>query len=165
MKLCGIDPGKSGAIVELDLREKTCRWMVLPWREDALLDEYRIKLHFDFSEAHYIYIEKVTPNKLFGCSNFTFGMNYMAVLSMIGQAYPYQLVSPKAWQRKFNGNTDNEKAAKLRTASSFRKMNPSFGGLVRSKHEGLIDAFFIAYYAGIVNNVVMPVDFNFIELS
>lgn len=165
MKLIGVDPGKHGAIVELDVREKLCRWMRLPWREDDLLDEYTIKNNFDFSEANYIYIEKVTPNKLFGCSNFTFGFNYSAVLSMVGQAFPYSLVSPKAWQRKFNGNTDNEKAAKLRTASSFRKMNPSFEAIVRSKHEGLIDAFFIAYYGGVVNNVVMPVDFRFIDLS
>jgi hypothetical protein len=33
-----------------------------------------------------------------------------------------------------------------------------------NQHEGLIDAFFIAYFAGIDNNVVMPRDWNFVEV-
>lgn len=162
--LIGIDPGSKGCIVELDVNEKLVRWMKLPWREDMLLDEYKIRENFDFGTANYIYIEKVTPNKLFGCGNFTFGMNYMAVLSMVGQEYPYQLVSPKAWQRKFNGANGDQKSAKLRTASTFRKLNPSFGPIVKSDHEGLMDAFFIGYYAGVVNNVVMPVDWRFLQV-
>lgn len=164
-KLIGIDPGKKGSIVELDTIEKQCKWMNLPWREDNLLDEYKIRQNFNLAEAHYIYIEKVSPNKLFGCSNFTFGMNFMAVLTMVGQKYPYQTVTPRAWQRRFNGNVHTAEIAKVRTASTFRKMNPSFGPIIRTKHEGLVDAFFIAYYGGIANNLVMPVDFIFIEQS
>lgn len=165
MKLIGIDPGSEGAIVELDLTEKIAKWMKLPWREDDLLDEFKIREHFDFNEAHYIYIEKVSPNKLFGCSNFTFGMNFMAVLSMIGQRYPYSLVSPKNWQKRFNSAPKPNETAKQRTKAAFRKMNPNFGIIEKSEHEGLIDAFFIAYYAGLSNNVVMPMEFNFVQVD
>lgn len=166
-KLVGIDCGDKGAIVEIDVNEKLCRWMKMPWREDDLLDEYKIKKYFDFNSANYIYIEKVSANKLFGCSNFSFGFNYGSILSMIGREYPYQLVSPKIWQRRFNcnGNSDQKLSAKLRTMSSFRKMNPNFGKITKSDHEGLIDAFFIGYYGGLVNNVIMPVDFNFEKIE
>jgi hypothetical protein len=162
MKLIGIDPGAHGALVELDVNEKMARWIKLPWREDGVMDDDMIYDNFSLIQAHYIYLEKVTPNKLFGCSNFSFGKNFGHCLDLI-KRYPYTLVSPRAWQRRFNGNVE-EKTAKLRTKSSFRKMNPSFGKIIVNQHEGLIDAFFIAYFAGIDNNVVMPRDWNFVEV-
>lgn len=164
MKIIGIDTGAKGSLVELDIQEKTARWIKLPYREDGILDHNKIKREFNFGEAHYIYIEKVSPNKLFGQSNFTFGANFRDVHTMVGQDYPYTLVSSRGWQRRFNGNVE-EKTAKLRTKSSFRKMNPSFGKIIVNQHEGLIDAFFIAYFAGIDNNVIMPRDWNFQEVT
>jgi len=85
MKIIGVDPGKKGCLVELDINEKTARWMNLPWREDKLLNHALLRNNFDFSEAHYIYIEKVTPNKLFGLSNFIFGENSRDLLPRVTQ--------------------------------------------------------------------------------
>jgi len=163
MKLIGIDPGRTGAIAEIDLEFKLVRWMALPFREDNILNADILKSCFRFSEAYYTYIEKVHGMSVWGTkNNFNFG-GYFYQLLLFLQKYPHELVSPQAWQRKVNGKSKGV-VGKEHSKASFIRMNPGFG-TIKNKHNGVIDAFFIAYYGGLTNNIVMPKDFSFIEVD
>lgn len=166
MILIGIDTGKKGAIAEIDTFEKSVKWMKLPYREDGILDTRSVKSHFDFSCAHRIAIEEVGYIKnANGAATFSFGKNYGMALGMI-ELYPYELVRPQAWHKRINGakTEDDERDTKQRSKASFLRMNPNFGKIIKEHHEGLIDAFFIAYFCGLRNSVVLPNGFNFIKI-
>lgn len=163
MKLIGIDPGSKGCIAEIDIKNKLVRWMDLPYREDKTLFIYAIKACFNFGEAYYTYLEKVMGQKVWGVNNnFAFGSYYGQVLAML-EMYPYELVTPQAWQRKIHG-LKKGKMGKEMSAAKFRRMNPDFG-TIKKCHEGLIDAFLIAYYGGLINNIVMPTNFSFLNVD
>jgi len=163
VKLIGIDPGKTGVIAEIDVEEKLCRWMPLPFREDTVLDTYAIKTLFNLNESHYIYVEKVHGMKIWGvANNFTFGYYYGQVRCFL-EPWPYELIGPKGWQKRINGCPRAGKAKEM-SAASFRRMNPTHGPITK-KDEGMVDAFFIAYFAGLTNNIVMPKDFTFLRVD
>jgi hypothetical protein len=131
MKLVGIDPGKTGAIAEIDLEEKVCTWMNLPYREDTVLDVYTLKREFNLNNAHYIYVEKVHAMKIWGVSNnFSFGYYYGQVRGFL-EPWPYELVAPQSWQKKINC-CPRSGTAKDMSAASFRRMNPDFGKIEKS---------------------------------
>lgn len=163
MLLIGIDPGKNGAIAEIDTIEKIVRWMKLPYREDGILDARLVKDYFDFGLAHRVAIEEVGYIKnANGTATFNFGKNFGMALAML-EYYPYELVRPQSWHKRINGSKipDEKADTKARSKASFLRMNPDFGKIVKEHHEGMIDAFFIAYYSGLRNSVVMPNGFSF----
>jgi hypothetical protein len=163
MKLVGIDPGKTGSIVEIEVETKTVRWMDLPYREDTVLDGFCLKSEFNLNDANYIFVEKVHSMKVWGApNNFTFGYYYGQVRSFL-EPWPYNLVPPQTWQKKVHSCIKTDTAKKM-SAAAFRRMNPGFEKIGK-KHEGLIDAFFIAYYAGIINHVSMPLNYSFHQLD
>lgn len=163
MKLIGIDPGKKGSIVEIDTEEKTARYMALPYWENKLLDYSELNLHFNLSSADYIYCEEVGPMKIWGITNnWAFAFNYSAVLHWL-QGHPFQLVRPKRWQADAHKGIGKDfGTAKEKSALAFSRLCPSFGKIAKGD-DGIIDAFFIAKYAGIDNNVRIPHDLLFIE--
>jgi hypothetical protein len=163
-KIIGIDPGRLGAIAELDLEARHCRWMKLPYRDDKLLNIREIKFHFDLHSANRIAVEKVGFIKgASGQSTFTFGMNFGMLMMLIAD-YPYEYIPPQVWHKSINGGSKIG-TTKERTAASFTRINPSFGKIVMNQHEGLIDAFCLGYYCGQKNHLVMPSGFSFQEVS
>lgn len=161
-KLIAFDPGSKGCVVELDLIERICRYMTIPYREDGIINGFKIRYNFNLGEALYIAVEQVTSNPIFGHkNNFAFGGYFKAVLQML-ELYPYELITPQKWQSFAHDKKSKSeiKDAKERTAAAFRRLNPNFDEN-EHKADGLKDAFFIAYYCGIKNNIVMPKDFNF----
>lgn len=159
MRLIGIDAGSKGVICEIDTMQKTCRYMKLPFREDKILDANLIQSEFYFDKADYIYCEQVHGMKPWGVSNnFRFGGIYWMVLLML-RHYPYQLVTPQAWQKLAHKGMERKAGeAKKRSMAAFRRLNPNSG----IKDPDLIDAYFVARYAGYENNVMIPNDLNFI---
>ena len=85
------------------------------------------------------------------------------------EPYPYDSFTPQRWQGRMHGTKSkgDKRTAKDRSAAVFRRMNPHFKMKLNNKEvgEGMRDAFLIAYYTGLKNNVVMPTDFEFIRLS
>jgi hypothetical protein len=167
MNIIGIDSGEFGCIVELDIPEVTCRFMPLPYREDGLLDYYKIRYNIYFAAANYIAIEKVNPNPLFGSRQHTYGKNYGIALGLL-EPYPHETFTPQQWQKSIHGikGKTDDRTAKERTAANFKRMNPDFKDrrVTKKEAEGLKDAFFIAYYCGLKNNVVMPNSFHFVKI-
>jgi hypothetical protein len=161
--LIGIDPGNRGAIVEIDTYEKACRYMKIPYCEDGLLEVDLINAMFNFRCADFIYLEQVHSNKIWGIpNNFAFGGYYNQMRLMI-KKHPNQLVTPKKWQAKAHvGQGSKDLTAKEKSLIAFKRLNPSFGKIQKGD-DGIIDAFFIARFAGQDNSVTVPNDLLFIE--
>jgi hypothetical protein len=137
--------------------------MPIPYREDKIIDTYKVKYAFNFASAHYVGIEEVRGMKIWGSNNnFSFGKYYGMALMML-DSVPYELVLPQKWQSYCHDRQEigNSTEAKAKTAAAFRRFNPYFDEK-EHKADGLKDAFFVAYYVGAKNHVVMPKDFNFI---
>ena len=167
MKIIGIDTGSKGAIAEIDTKEKIVRWMKLPYREDGILSSSGIFEQFDFGEADKIGVEEVGYIKnARGSATFTFGKNFGMAMALL-ERYSYEIVRPQAWHKRINGSKipDETRTTKDRSKASFQRMNPDFGRIVKSHHEGMIDAFFIAYFCGLRGGVVMPNGFTFYEIE
>jgi hypothetical protein len=162
-KLIGIDTGKEGCIAELNLDTKVCRWSPMIWRDDDVLNITLMRHLFDFDNAIYIGFEKVAGNPLHK-NVFQWGANYGQCLALI-EPYPYDSFSPQSWQRRLHG-IKSTSDAKIRTAFAFMRINPKFNVKLAAKvKSGLFDAFCIAYYAGLKNNIVMPTGFEFERVS
>jgi hypothetical protein len=168
MKIIGIDSGKYGSIVELDITNVICHFLPMPWREDGMCPYTLIRRVIDFDNAAYIGFEKVQTGPQFGGANFKFGAHYQAGLQLL-EPYPYDTFTPQRWQGRMHGTKTkgDQRTAKDRSAAVFRRMNPHFKMKMNNKEvgEGMRDAFLIAYYTGLKNNVVMPTNFEFIRLS
>jgi Holliday junction resolvasome RuvABC endonuclease subunit len=147
MRVCGIDPGRSGAVCVLDTDN-----LVAPVLLD--LDKftiYEIALWMHNQDIDIVFLEDV--HSIFGMSaksNFSFGRNLgvvMALAQMITKGKPTEYVTPKVWQ-KFIGVTAKGKAIKTDVANIARHMYPSIelygpqGGL----KDGRADALMITHY-------------------
>ena len=147
MKICGIDPGASGAMCVLDSQDPA---------HIALLD---LKKHSIYDSAQWLHDQKVDivwiedVHSLFGMSaksNFGFGRNlgYAIAISQIGTSGAIaRTVAPKVWQ-KYIGVTVKGKAIKNQVAQIAASIYPSaslhgkLGGLL----DGRSDALMLAYY-------------------
>lgn len=164
MIIIGIDSGEFGCIVELDIEEKLCRFMPIPYRENGMMNYYKIRYNINLNTAHYIAIEKTHNMPIFGGRNWGFGYYYSAAYHLL-ENVPFEAFTPQKWQKAMHGvkSKADERTAKERTAAVFARMHPDFKdrSITKKEAEGLKDAFFIAYYCGLKNNVVMPNSFRF----
>ena len=147
MKVCGIDPGASGAMCVLDSQDPA---------HIALLD---LKKHSIYDSAQWLHNQQVDVvwieevHSLFGMSaksNFGFGRNFgiaFAIAKVGTSDGSIQQVTPKIWQ-KYVGVTVKGKAIKQEVANIAQTIYPSAvihgpqGGLL----DGRSDALMIAHY-------------------
>jgi len=147
VRVCGIDPGASGAMCVLDSKDPTYT---------ALLD---LKKHTIYEATKWLHSQQVNTawlenvHSLFGMSaksNFGFGRNFgiaFAIAKVGTSDGSIQQVTPKIWQ-KYVGVTVKGKAIKQEVANIAQTIYPSAvihgpqGGLL----DGRSDALMIAHY-------------------
>ena len=147
MRVCGIDPGTSGAMCVLDSKDPTYT---------ALLD---LKKNSIYEATKWLHNQQVDTawlenvHSLFGMSaksNFGFGRNFgiaFAIAKVGTSDGSIQQVTPKIWQ-KYVGVTVKGKAIKQEVANIAQTIYPSVvihgpqGGLL----DGRSDALMIAHY-------------------
>lgn len=168
MLVAGIDTGLNGAIVLLDTLEKTAHFYKLKYRSDELIDSVNMFQCLPELKNSIVYIEKTrgrgmsTTDKkaAWGSSqNFGMGANY-GKLRQLFETIPYHLVEPKSWQKYAHEGT-NADSAKLRSMQAFVRLNPD----AKIKHNGIIDAFFIARFGLIKAHQAIYDNWNFIDAS
>lgn len=168
MLVTGIDTGSNGAVVILDTIEKTAHYYKIKYRDDELIDSVHMFERLPQIKDSIIFIEKVrgrgatSGDKGAGwgaSSTFGFGANY-GKLRQIFEMYPYTLVEPKSWQKYAHEGT-SEETPKKRSRQAFVRLNP----LANIKHDGIIDAFFIARFALIKHHQAIYDGWNFINAS
>jgi len=147
VRVCGIDPGTSGAMCVLDSKDPTYT---------ALLD---LKKNSIYEATKWLHNQQVDTawlenvHSLFGMSaksNFGFGRNFgiaFAIAKVGTSDGSIQQVTPKIWQ-KYVGVTVKGKAIKQEVANIAQTIYPSVvihgpqGGLL----DGRSDALMIAHY-------------------
>lgn len=164
MRVIGIDSGSTGAICELDVYEKTVKYLKIPYREDMVINGYEIEKAFEgFTQAHKVVIEKVQGRAGWGSTQcFNFGKNYGMILGLLHHI-PITLVQPQTWQKRIHKGIHGA-TAKDRTAAVFASLNPSFGK-IRKCDNGIVDAFFIARWALDEARIIYHDDWSFINLG
>ena len=149
MRVCGIDPGATGAICVLDSHDPA-HVALLDLKKHSNTDIYswlHSQLRFRGSE---IWVEDIhSMHGMSAKSNFSFGKNLGIVTTiaelMVGN--PPKPVTPKIWQ-KYIGVTAKGKAVKKQVAKIAQYLYPQAelhgkrGGLL----DGRSDALMIAYY-------------------
>lgn len=156
MKIVGIDPGASGAIVAI-LPGHSLEWYQFKYTESfstscPLLREFIEGLHF----TDKIFLEKVHSMPGQGAvSVFSFGRNLGVIEGMLKQAgMYYSLVTPQDWQQtlglaNITGKESFKNAAAKKTARKkayqvhAKKLFPKYANLITLD---LADAILIAEY-------------------
>ena len=149
MRVCGIDPGATGAICVLDSHDPA-HVALLDLKKHSNTDIYNwlhSQLRFRGSE---IWVEDIhSMHGMSARSNFSFGKN-LGIVTTIAELMAGQLpktVTPKVWQ-KYIGVTAKGKAIKKQVAKIAQYLYPQAelhgkrGGLL----DGRSDALMIAYY-------------------
>jgi hypothetical protein len=152
MRIIGIDVGKTGAITEIDLVNRQINFMRMPWRGDNI-DSLKINYHFDLSNARIIVEDVHADRAMSAKSAFSFGYNVGQMLQIISR-YDYEMVNPLTWQAAFtNCLRDTIDDPKERALNVFRAYNPEFNKMkyIKAKHNGMIDAYFVACYGAVHN--------------
>ena len=164
MRIIGIDSGSAGSICELNVLEKTARYLRMPYREDNIINGYKIEQAFEgFDGIHKIIIEKVQGRAGWGATQcFGMGKNYGMLLGLLHHL-PLTFVQPPTWQKRVHKGVAGV-TAKERSASVFASLNPSFGQ-IRKCDNGLIDAFLIARWGLDDMRIIYHDDWNFINLE
>lgn len=166
MIICGIDPGKNGAIVFLNDKLEFVNWDIMPIKENEkevdskvlgdLLNEYKPNI---------VYLEKLQP--IFGAgkgSMFQMARHYQAVISTLDLlGIPYKLIRAASWQQAVfhEANVPElrkptkvhqrpKRDTKAMAYRAFKELYPSVGFRVTDKtkkdHDGAVDAILIARY-------------------
>ena len=149
MRVCGIDPGATGAICVLDNHDPA-HVALLDLKKHSNTDIYswlHSQLRFRGSE---IWVEDIhSMHGMSAKSNFSFGKN-LGIVTTIAELMAGHLpktVTPKIWQ-KYIGVTAKGKAVKKQVAKIAQYLYPQAelhgkrGGLL----DGRSDALMIAYY-------------------
>jgi len=148
MNWIGIDPGKSGALAEIDEQGNILYLKPMP----LIGKEIDLQALFDFfeSRAGTVILEKVGSNPGMGHSSaFTFGKFFGYLEGLVaGLKMKYILVHPRTWQKEmWEKKADNPKASSLLAARQLFP-NEKFLPTLRSSkpHDGMVDALLLAEY-------------------
>jgi len=125
--ICGIDPGKSGAIAVIDGSGVVVETFV-----DSSIGN-TIKDVLTGRDGVYVYLEKVHsfPNQGVS-SSFAFGRAFGEIIGCLDALeIPYEFVSPQKWQKglglpkKKDGATEHKRALKILAQQRFPKQKPT----------------------------------------
>ena len=147
MIFCGIDPGKSGAIVFVDeggaLEARRMPLIGKEWDLPALASIF--VLARDCDTPTLTVLERVHAMPKQGVSStFTFGVGYGLIQGLLAaRGWPFQLVPPKTWQRSVLGTTTSEKEALVAAALRLFPALP----IKRKADWGMADAALMAEHA------------------
>ena len=145
MRIIGIDPGASGAIVLL-VNNEPIEWTEMPVMQVGSTTRVNAAALADFiaaCEADHIYIESVHSMPKQGvASSFNFGHNVGTVMGVLGAlGYPHTLVTPQAWKKAAGLIGTDKDAARARAI----QMWPNWRDLdKKAKGQALADAALIA---------------------
>lgn len=149
MKILGIDPGKSGALVFIETDESnpvaTTYRMPLAGKDiDAVEICHLIEEH----QPDRAYMEKVHAMPGQGVTSmFTFGTGYGLMIGiMAALKLPLSLVTPQAWKKVVLSGTSKDKAAAI---AFCRREYPSailIPPRCRKPHDGIADALCIGHF-------------------
>jgi hypothetical protein len=146
--IMGIDPGKTGGIVILDVNGTVLSLLPMPMQAKEFDTETIYQLIQGLPEGSIVLMERVNAFPGQGVSSvwaFSYGVGMIHGLVRASKV-PLELVSPVTWQKATCGPTGGDKS---RTAAWAARMFPSAKIVpkgCRKPHEGIVDALGIAWF-------------------
>lgn len=148
MRVCGIDPGKYGAMCVLDSKDP------------AYIQTFDLDKHSPFEIAKWLHKQHINivciedVHSIFGASaksNFNFGKNVglvHAIASIITKGKETLMVTPKVWQKAVGVTVKGSKFIKVQVAELAQAQYPAVNlkGLKGALKDGRSDAIMIAHY-------------------
>lgn len=160
MIIIGIDPGKTGFIVQLNSDSLIARTYPIPFRKDEIIDYRAIKWHFDFKLADLIVLEKVSVQPHWSAtSSMTFG-KIVGQLQMLISQHSFMEISSRIWQKEVHVGFADHMDAKAKSAAAFARINPNYESKKKIDHN-MIDAFHIADWGLRKNNILARSSWTF----
>lgn len=165
MDVLGIDPGRTGFIVELNSSTLAARTLPIPFRPDGIVCYRTIKRHFDLKAIDLMILERVSMQPKFSASAaHTFG-KCIGQLQMLLSAFPFAEVASPTWQKVMHLNYPDAWDAKAKSMAAFQRLNPNFKAGKKKVSKDLVDAFLIAAYGLKTSGVNINVNWVFHDLS
>jgi len=161
----GVDPGRTGYIVELDSEKKSARTMALPYRPDEIICYRRIRAHFDLKAADLIILEKVSVQPQWSTiAGMTFG-KCVGQLQMLLSSASFSEVSSRTWQKMMHLGFADHMKPKVKSEAAFYRLNPNYVAGKRKPSHDLIDAFLIAAYGLKSSGINIQGDWRFEHIA
>ena len=147
MRLIGIDPGATGAIVLLE-NGKPIEWIAMPVMQVGNATRVNASSLAEFlalSEAYHTYVESVHSMPKQGvASSFNFGHSTGTIMGVLGAlGMPHTLVTPQAWKKAaglIGTDKDAARARAIQLWPDWRELDKKVAG------QALADAALIAKY-------------------
>lgn len=145
MRLVGIDPGATGALVMLQDREPI-EWVMMPTIQvgtSTRVNAAGIANWLKVCDPHHVYIERVGPMPKQGVtSTFNFGHSVGTIMGVVAALeIPHTLVDPKTWKKAaglIGTDKDASRARALQMWPNWRDLDKKVRG------QAYADAAFIA---------------------
>jgi len=153
MIIAGIDPGKEGYCVALDILTKTIWKYPINFDRNGILnlDEFENEF-FGKIKPDLIILEKVMGRGGWGATQtFSMGLSYGQIhLATKKIGVPYRLVIPQTWQKLIFEGITQKLPAKIKANLAYRQLFPNdpipnLRGS-KNKNENIVDALLIATY-------------------
>lgn len=147
----GIDPGKKGALVFLDITTRKIIAMIpMPLVKNDISGKRLVHAITQYSQhLRHAYMEAVHAMPGQGvCSMFSFGHGFGLLHGILyGMEIDFTLVSPIKWQKVlFEKRGDTKEQAKAFVKSRFPGTSFLANDRCRVDHDGVIDALCLAWY-------------------
>ncbi len=148
MRVIGIDPGASGALVMLE-NGVPIEWMEMPAVKVGSTTRVNPSAVAEFLssvDVTHVYVEAVHSMPKQGvASSFNFGHNVGTIMGVLGALYiPHTLVTPQAWKKAaglIGTDKDAARARAIQLWPTWRELDK------KAKGQALADAALIAKYS------------------
>lgn len=149
--VCGIDPGKKGAII---LMEGQALLRFEPMPINALSEPCFHKVRTILNEwlPDHIFLERAVPMAMGSKHAFNYGRGFAALeIAIQLEGFPVTYVEPAKWTKEIHEGISSDLKAKAKSVIAFERLFPHLKDQIsKSKtgkyHEGILDALLIAAY-------------------
>ena len=149
--VCGLDPGKMGAIVFANQR------VFMPYRmplfEDGSIDFVAlVKIFKKHSKIEHVFLERAVAFKMGRTSAFNYGRGFGALEHCVqAYRYPVTYVEPRRWTKLMHQGIKSTLDPKEKSAIAIKRLYPHWVPRVPTNrngrmHDGIVDAALIAGY-------------------
>ncbi len=155
--IVGIDPGKSGAIVELTHDGRIFAHHLFPFDEGGMILYPALKELFNGIASHIsggkVFLERALPMAMGAKHAFNYGRDFQSIMIALSECnLPFELVEPSKWTKVICAGIDTNLKAKARSALALRQLMPSevhkipVSPKAKNMHDGVLEAALIAEY-------------------
>lgn len=152
--ICGIDPGKKGALCFLESKggRDEITFALMPLDKDGNVCGRQLAGYLNQMKPDRVIVEQVNAMPGQGVvSMFSFGYGFGVVIGVLGALHiPFETVRPQVWQKVCYKGLDKKIPTKERSVIAAKRLFPlqSFTPHgCKVPNNGLTDALLLAYYS------------------